>query len=351
MFRKSISVGRLFGIELKLDTSWLFVLALVLFSLTSLFSRWHPLWTTGTALAVAVVAAAAFFASVVLHELAHSVVARFVYKIPVRDITLHMFGGVASIEREPATPGAELFIAIVGPITSLALGAGMLVGGAYLTGVAGAGASMTDPADAVAQLGPTTTLLMWLGPVNIAIGLFNLIPGFPLDGGRILRAILWKATGDVGKATRWAATVGQGVGWSFIVAGGAMVLGMRVPFFGTGFGSGLWLAFIGMFLRGVAAQQEAHAVLREAMAGIRVADVMRAYLGWSRPIDASAVAHVKPSDMLADALPAFARSAEHQVPVVEDGILVGTLHEEDVVRCLEKLNGAPPNGARPSHAQ
>src|SRR3954470_18423283 len=108
--RKAIRIGELFGIELKLDPSWVFVFALVAWSLTSVFQAWHPLWTGPTALAVALVAGVTFFASVVIHELAHALVAKL-YGVPVRDITLHMFGGVSNIEREPPTPGAELLIA------------------------------------------------------------------------------------------------------------------------------------------------------------------------------------------------------------------------------------------------
>jgi len=341
MFRKSFHLGRLFGIEIKVDPSWLFIFGLVIFSLTSLFGRWHPTWTPGTNLAVAVVAALSFFGSVLLHELAHSVVARFFYKIPVRDITLHMFGGVANIEREPPTPGAELFIAIVGPITSVVLGMGMLVGGAFLTGIAQAdGAAVADPAAALARLGPVATTLMWLGPVNVGIGLFNLIPGFPLDGGRILRAILWKVTGDMTRATRRAAGVGQLVGTAFIVMGIAMAIGLRVPFFGQGLGSGLWLVMIGMFLRGAARSQEAAVLLREALGDVRVRDVMRPYLGWSRPVEMPDVVHATPPEPLIDALPKLGASEQHQVPVVEDGLLVGMLFEEDVERWLAFHTGA-----------
>jgi len=328
MFGRSLRIGRLFGIDFKIDSSWLVIAALVVFSLTTLFGRWHPAWTLGTSAAVALVAAFSFFASLVLHELAHATVARVVYKIPVRDITLHMFGGVASIEREPATPGAELFIAIVGPITSIGLGVAMLALGSALTGA-------PAQADQLAALSPVETMLMWLGPVNIGIGLFNMIPGFPLDGGRILRAVLWKATGDVTKATHWSSSVGQTVGLAFILGGVAMALGFHVPFFGRGFGAGVWLAMIGMFLRGAARRQEASQALRTMLAGVRVSDVMRPYLGWSRPMEVQG-AHVAPNDALTDALPELAGTPEHQVPVVENGVLVGMLFEDDVSRLLSR---------------
>lgn len=284
--RKAIHIGRLFGIELKLDPSWLFIFALVVWSLTSVFQAWHPIWATRTSLAVALVAGVAFFSSIVFHELAHALVAKL-YGVPVRDITLHMFGGVSNIEREPPTPGAELVIAVVGPIASVALGAGMLVLAAIVTGGAFApGSSSADAAAMMARLGPTSTLLVWLGPVNIVVGLFNLIPGFPLDGGRILRAVLWKATGSLRRATRWSTSVGRTVGLAFIVTGAVMAVGLRVPFFGTGFGSGLWLALIGLFLRGAATQHQAGSDVADALEGVRVGELMRT-TGETVPANAS----------------------------------------------------------------
>jgi len=284
--RKAIPVGRLFGIELKLDLSWLFIFALVVWSLTSVFQAWHPIWATRTSVAVALVAGLAFFGSILLHELAHALVAKL-YGVPVRDITLHMFGGVSNMEREPPTAGAELLIAIVGPIASVALGVSMLALAALVTGAGfDPRAPGVDAAAAMARMSPLSTLLVWLGPVNIVVGLFNLIPGFPLDGGRILRAVLWRSTGNLRKATRWSTAVGRAVGVAFMVAGGAMALGLRIPFFGTGFGSGLWLALIGMFLRGAATQHQAGSDVANALEGIRVGELMRT-TGETVPANAS----------------------------------------------------------------
>src|SRR5690606_17319121 len=144
---------------------------------------------------VAAVAAATFFASILLHELAHAVVAR-AYGLPVRDITLFLFGGVSSIERESPRPGVELAIAIVGPLASFAIGIASLALAAVLIGASGVDPRSLTPAELARSLGPLTTLLAWLGPVNIGVAIFNLVPGFPLDGGRVLRAILWKVIGD-----------------------------------------------------------------------------------------------------------------------------------------------------------
>jgi Zn-dependent protease len=320
--RNAIRIGRLFGIELKLDPSWIFVFALVVWSLTSVFQAWHPLWTTGTSVAVAVVAAVAFFGSIVVHELAHALVAK-VYGVPVRDITLHMFGGVSNLEREPPTAGAELLIAVVGPIASVALGVAMLALAALVSGAAID--PSTSSAEATAMMGrlsPASTLLVWLGPVNLVVGLFNLIPGFPLDGGRILRALLWKSTGDLRKATRWSTSVGRAVGVAFMVTGGAMAFGLRVPFFGTGFGSGLWLGLIGMFLRRAATQHQAGSDVADALEGIRVGELMRT-TGTTVPANASLRELVERW---------FARGDEGVLPVFHLDAFAGMVAMEDVAR-------------------
>jgi Zn-dependent protease len=403
--QKSFRLGRLFGFELRVDSSWLLIFVLVAWSLSSLFATWHPEWSRLTSLAVAIAAALTFFASVLLHELAHSVVARL-YGLEVRDITLHLFGGVSNIEREPPTPGSEFLIAVVGPIASIALGIGMLVLAAAATGFAGTAADVEDAAEALARLGPVSTALMWLGPINILVGIFNLVPGFPLDGGRILRSILWKATGDFGRATRWAANAGQLTGLTLILMGVFMVLGFRVPFFGTGLG-GLWLALIGLFLRNAAAQHLVGAKVQEALIGLRVRDLMRTQgtwlpadlrlralvEGWILRSDEQAfpvfdretfagvvsvddLRRVPPAEWDAraardvmtpraelttigpdaeafEALRALGKADVRQLPVVEGDVLVGMLFERDIARWLE-LEARPAAGARrrgpPRHA-
>lgn len=317
--RSSFRVGRLFGIDLRVDSSWLFVLVLVVWSLSSLFARWHADWAPGTVLVVALLAAVAFFGSVLLHELAHSIVARL-YGIPVRDITLHMFGGVSNIEREPTTPAAELLIAIVGPLTSVGLGVVMTLIVSLWIGLLGL--DVDTAAEAVAHLGPVTTVLSWLGPINIAVGLFNLIPGFPLDGGRILRAVTWIVTGSERRATRIATTVGQLVGWTFIASGAFMALGYAVPFFGRGLGGGVWLALIGLFLRNAATQHQAGAALHDALTGVRVSDLMRTQGAWA---PASL-----PVRRLVDDL--VLKHEEGAFPVHDEGQLVGLVCLDDVRR-------------------
>ena len=228
----SFKLGRAFGVEIRVDWSWVFIFLLLTWNLLVVFSRWHPDWSPVGVVAMAITAAFAFFGCVFVHELAHSLVATR-YGMRVRSITLFLFGGVSNIESEPRSAGAEFFMAIVGPLTSLILGFAFLL----LAGLLVASGSVTtstseDVWSVLARLGPVPTLFLWLGWINVMIGLFNLIPAFPLDGGRVLRSALWAATGDLRTATRWASGIGQGIGWAFVIAGIAMVFGIRVPIFG-----------------------------------------------------------------------------------------------------------------------
>jgi Zn-dependent protease/predicted transcriptional regulator len=267
----AVRIGRVFGIEINFDYSWLFIVFLLTWSLASTFVHLHPDWTMLASLGIALLAALLFFLSVVLHELAHSLVAR-AFGVPVRNITLFLFGGVSNIEREPPSPKAEFLTAIVGPLTSIAIGLILLAIGS---------AAVDVPVDAathgsvLARLGPGETLLLWLGPINLLVGLFNLIPGFPLDGGRILRSILWAITHNLHDATRWASAVGQAIGWLFVFLGVAIAFGAYVPFFGRGLVSGLWLAFIGWFLSSAAAQTWRRQLVHEILEGVTVSRLMR----------------------------------------------------------------------------
>lgn len=314
---RGFRLGRVFGIELRVDWSWVLIFVLLTWSLSSVFSRWHRAWPRVEIFVIAVCASLLFFGCVLVHELAHSLVAK-TYGLRVRSITLFLFGGVSNIEREPPSAKAEFFTAIVGPLTSIALGALALIV---------ASAAMPQPLNgtenaisAFAQLGPVTTLLAWLGPINIVIGLFNLIPGFPLDGGRILRSIIWRATGNLHTATRWAAGIGRLFGWLFIAGGIAMSFGLYVPFFGTGFASGLWLAFIGWFLQGAANQASAKLALDEALAGITVGQLMRRDCPSVEPEISVATLvheHLLPGD-------------DRALPVVREGELLGLVSIADV---------------------
>jgi Zn-dependent protease/CBS domain-containing protein len=269
--RSGFRLVRLFGIQIRIDWSWLLILALVTWSLGSSFGQAHPTWTSGVVWGTALLAALLFFTSVLLHELAHSLVAR-ARGIPVQSITLFLFGGVSSIQHDPDSPGVEFVMAIVGPLTSLVLGAILLVVAApHVRTIAASGNALQG----LAQLNPLPTILLWLGTINVALGVFNLIPGFPLDGGRVLRSILWGISGNLRRATRWASWIGQGIAWLMIGTGIAMVFGVKIPYFGTGLLNGLWLAFIGWFLNNASAQSYRQIVVHDILEGVSVERMMR----------------------------------------------------------------------------
>jgi len=253
--RAQITLGRVFGIELGLHYSWLIIATLIVFSLAARFHAINANWSPGVIWGASLVTSILFFAGLFVHELAHALVARS-RNIPVRRITLFALGGVAQIEQEASDARTEFLIAIAGPLTSCILGA-ILLGIAHAMGWA----PRANPAT------PTLAALTWLGAINIVLGFFNMIPGFPLDGGRVFRAFLWKTTGNAERATRIAAKIGQLTGLLLIFYG-------IVRFFaGGGFG-GLWLSFIGWFLLDAARanyfQYEATILLRD----LRAEDLM-----------------------------------------------------------------------------
>jgi Zn-dependent protease/CBS domain-containing protein len=271
MIMNGFRIGKIFNINIIIDWSWLLIFGLVSWSLASSFGQMHPTWTPLMQWGMAILAALLFFLSVLAHELSHSLVAQ-AQGVPVRNITLFMFGGVSNIQKEPASPINEFLVAIVGPLTSFILGGAFLLlgtGGLALGNVAAI--NMTD---LLSQLGPANTILLWLGSVNILVGLFNLIPGFPLDGGRVVRSIFWGITNDLKKATRWASWLGQGVAWLLIFAGMSMLFGAQIPFLGTGFINGLWLIFIGWFLQNAAVQSYRRIVVQDILEDIPVKRLM-----------------------------------------------------------------------------
>jgi Zn-dependent protease/CBS domain-containing protein len=315
--RSGFRIGRLFGINIYVDWSWLLIFFLVTWNLATSFTQVHPTWGPALTWGVAIVAALLFFASVLAHELAHSVVAQK-EGIPVRSITLFLFGGVSNIQQEPKSPRAEFLIAIVGPITSIVLGIVFLLAAGVAGGLPPNAA--TDPSAALAGLDPITTILLWLGPVNILLGLFNLIPGFPLDGGRVLRAALWAVTGSFRTATRWAAGVGQVVAWLLILTGIAMIFGVQVPFFGSGFVGGLWLAFIGWFLSSAARQSEQQLALHDVLEGVPASRLMR-----------SNVPTVPPTISVTELVHRYVMGTDERAfPVMDGDRLVGLVTLEDI---------------------
>lgn len=224
-------LGTTFGFEIRMDVSAFFLLAMILFSFSrNVFPGALPGLSDAAYLLVGAVAAVLFFASLLLHELGHALVAR-AKGIHVLGITLFMFGGVARTSREADTPGAEFQIAGAGPLVSF-----LLAGLFWLIAAWGRDFGLDSSVVAVAG---------YLSALNFVLAVFNLLPGFPLDGGRLLRAILWRLSGSMTKATRWATLAGQGVGFMLIA------LGLLEVFTGNGL-SGLWLMLIGWFLRNAA---------------------------------------------------------------------------------------------------
>ncbi len=270
---RGMRAGKIAGIEVRLDWSLIVIFWLILVNLSrGVFAYAHPGWSAGLRWGTAAVAAVLFLLSILAHELAHALVGR-AQGVQIAGITLFMFGGVARTKGESRSPRAELLMTLVGPLTSIVLGFIALVLG-MRAAPAGTPLSLDEPMRTFAGIGPLRTLLLWLGPVNIVLGIFNLVPAFPLDGGRLLRAALWAATGDLQRATRYAAGISQGFALLFILAGLSMIFGVRIPFFGQGFVSGLWIAFIGWFLYRAATASYLQVVVHDLLEQITVSRLM-----------------------------------------------------------------------------
>ena len=253
--KSQIKLGTVFGVELGLHYSWLVIALLITFSLVAQFHAVNRDWSDAVVWSTAIITGVLFFACLFAHELSHAVVAK-AHGIPVHKITLFLLGGVAQIEKDATDPKTEFWMAIVGPITSGILGLAML-GLARLSGWTPWTSATT----------PGTALLVWLGYINLALGAFNMIPGFPLDGGRVLHAILWWAMDDAERSTRTAAIVGQIIAVFFIG------FGILRFFQGAGLG-GLWIAFIGWFLLQAAGATYMQVKTGTLLRGLRVKDVM-----------------------------------------------------------------------------
>src|SRR2546423_9900 len=247
----SLRIARIAGIDIYINVSWLIILVFLTFSLaTGEFPIFYPGYSSSTYYLLGFLAAILLFVSVLLHELAHSLVAR-ARGLPVKSIVLFIFGGVSNIEQEPQTPGVEFAMAFVGPLVSLLIGAvcyGLLflVRGTH---------SLIEP------------ILWYLAVANILLGIFNLIPGFPLDGGRVLRSIVWKINGSLRTATRVASVVGQIIAYLFILWG-------IFQFFGGDILDGIWIGFIGWFLLVSAQSANSQVMLQSVFRGVTVGEVM-----------------------------------------------------------------------------
>ena len=362
----SIRIFRIAGIDIYINFSWIIILVFLTFSLaTGWFPTLYPGWSSVTYWVVSFIASVLLFVSVLLHELAHSFVAR-ARGLPVKSIYLYIFGGVSNIEQEPKSPGVEFQMAFVGPLTSLVIGVV-----SYLIFLAFRG-----------ERSAVATIFGYLALSNILLGIFNLIPGFPLDGGRVLRSIVWKITGSAWTATNVATAVGIVIAYLFIL------WGIFLFFTGNGL-NGLWIGFTGWFLLNAAQATRTQATLDSAFQGVTVGQIMNAnpttvpanislqrlvdeyflpqglrsafvlhgdMLGgmialsdirhvpreqWSQTPVGSAMLPleqlhvVTPQQSLAEALPLMTGKDVNQLPVVEDGRLVGVLMRDAILRSLE----------------
>lgn len=313
----SFRLGSVAGIEIRIHFSWLLIFLLVTFSLAS--DVLPTSWSEPKQITVAAIAALLVFASVLAHELAHSLVARR-FAMDVSSVTLFLFGGIANLTQEPTRAVAELLMAVAGPLTSFAIAAA-----AY--GVERLAVATVD-ATTMSTLAPVTT---YLTTVNVAVGIFNLVPGFPLDGGRVLRALIWAIRGDRAAATRIAARGGQVF---------AVVLGLvGVVLLVIGGPAGLWYMVIGYFLYGMASSSLAQERLTTATAGVRVSEAM------TRLTD---LPLVSPDDPLVSAIERFADRP--LIVVVQDGVVVGVLHPDAVGRYVRSREAGRTAPRRLPHA-
>jgi len=250
MLKNSITIGRVFGIPIRIHSSWILIFGLTTWSLASkYFPDRYPGWTPTLNWAVGLATSLLFFLSVLLHELAHALVA-LNWGLPVHDIILFIFGGVAQLTEEPEAPGVEFKIALAGPLTSFGLAA--------LFGIVWVFTRL--------KIQPIAALSFYLAGTNAALGAFNLIPGFPMDGGRVLRSVLWATTKNLQLATRLAAGVGHFIAYLFIFAGAWQIL--------NGNWDGLWIAFIGWFLENAAQTSYRQVAVKQFLMGHKVREMM-----------------------------------------------------------------------------
>jgi Zn-dependent protease/predicted transcriptional regulator len=253
--KAQIKLGKMLGIEIGIHYSWLIIAVLIVLSLSGYFGQTHPAWNGSVIWATAVLTAFLFFFTLVVHELSHALVARS-HGLKVHSITLFALGGVAQIEEESPDAKTEFWLGIIGPITSFVIGFTCL-GIARLTGWFPPNVPET----------PLTAILVWLGYINVALAVFNLFPGYPMDGGRVLRSIIWRITGERARATKIASSISR------ILALGFIFFGLFLFFSGAGFG-GLWIAFIGWFLLNAAKESYLQVEFSEALRGVKVEDLM-----------------------------------------------------------------------------
>jgi Zn-dependent protease len=321
-----IRLGRIAGVEVRLHWTWAIAASLIALALgSSVFPSAVPGLSTNAYYTLGVATALLFFVSLLLHELGHALQAHR-EGIPTRGITLWMLGGIAESDAPFPTAGTEARVALAGPAVSAVIGAGLVAAG---------------------QIGglPQTVAAMvqWLGWTNLVLLAFNLLPALPLDGGRVLRAALWRVYRDHMRATRDALRVSQALAVAMVAFGVVWSIG------GAGL-NGLWLAFIGVFLMSSGRGERALAEMQVALAGLRVGDVMSPVPITPRPSAGAAELVTDGVVLDADAgacsaLPVLAASPSHRAAVVRGGVLVGTVTLGDLVRAADRRAQAPPGPA------
>jgi len=295
----SFRLGKIWGFPVEIDISWFIIFALFAWSLsTRVFPTLLPGGAASINWTLGVIAALLLFASVLVHELAHSYVA-IKNGLPIGGITLFLFGGVSKMMEEPRSPGLELRMSAAGPLTSLVLG--------------GLFWAFSNGARAVGLPAPVIAVAGYLAIINVLLAIFNMLPGFPLDGGRVLRAILWQSTGSLDRATRYASYSGQAFGYLF------MLMGVFILFSGNFLG-GIWIGVIGWFLVSMAQTAYQQLVVRRALSGVTVERIMQ------REVPA-----IDPQLTLRDLVDQyFMRHDYAAYPVVEGERLLGIVTVEDV---------------------
>lgn len=299
MFGRTYTLFKMFGFPIRIDLSWLIIVILVVWSLAGVaFPQWYPGLSSWIYLLMGIGAASGLFASILFHEVSHSLVARH-YGLPMKGITLFIFGGVSEMPDEPPSAKAEFLMALAGPMSSFAI-AGLCLWAASIS------QSAQAPREVVGVLG-------WLGVTNVVLGGFNLIPAFPLDGGRLLRAAIWYFKNDVLSATYVASIVGSGFGIFLIGLGVLLLLHQQAL-------SGLWSIMIGFFLRSAAHQSYRQVVIRQALEGVTVRRFMN-----PEPVS------VPPEESLAHLVEDYIYKYHFKMfPVVADGQLTGCVSTRQV---------------------
>jgi Zn-dependent protease/CBS domain-containing protein len=375
--RGSLKIMRIAGIDIGIHYTWIFAVIIITWSLAGYYSQLYPSWSVAVRWLGGLLSSVLLFFSVLLHELAHSLVAQS-KGLPVSSITLFIFGGVSNLTEEPREPGLEFWMAIVGPLTSILLG---LVFWVIWYGATG---DVLLPFLSRSEVGKGTFIIAvvgYLAFINLALAVFNLLPGFPLDGGRVLRSILWKISNSLTKATNIASTIGRFFGWAFI--------GLGVYFFFFyDFLSAVWIGIIGIFLMSAAENARHQVMVRENLADVKVsqamelnnetvslhltvADLVREFFlsrrrravpvadgdhivgmvsisdvrklpqeQWETSVVEGIMTReplysVKPGDTLDAALKVIAQHDLNQVPVIDQGKLVGILTRANVINYLQ----------------